>query len=352
MKNLDILKDLVLITAPSGFELPLVKYLYKNLKPYIKSKYIYIDSMNNLVVTIPGKLKESVMIDAHTDLCGFVVSNIDKLGLISVQHIGGGVNQTISARHINIITDKGIVPAVVDRNHAHLVGDENDEKINNISDAQLDIGIRGEDAVSKLVKIGDPCAFTPSFSILNSSKLYGKYIAGYGFDDKSGCFILLETIKRIVKMKTIPTKTLIFTFSAQEETGYTKALPLVERYRPSLFIEVDVTFATDYGNEDELEKEVGRCNLGEGIVLYRGADIANDVVNEISKIAKTSKSKIKIQYQASNGGIGYTATEVTHLGPKAVILGIPLRNMHSVVETINTKDLECGMNLLYEFLKR
>ena len=349
MRNLNILKDLVLIPSPSGFEEPLAKYIYKHLKPYVKGSNMYIDSMNNLVVLIPGKTKESIMIDAHSDLCGFVVSNIEKCGLINVQHIGGGVSQTASARHINIITDKGIIPAVIDRKHAHLVNDENEEKIEKLSDAQIDIGIRGEENVSKFVKIGDPCVYTPSFSILNSSAIDGKYIAGYGFDDKSGCFILIETIKKIVSMKATPTNTLIFTFSAQEETAYTKVVPLVEKYRPSLFIEADVTFATDYS--DNLEKEVGRCSLGDGIVLYRGVDVANDIVTIMSSIAKKSKSKIKIQYQASNGRIGYTATEVTHLGPRALILGIPLRNMHSVVETINTNDLEYGINLLYEFLK-
>ncbi|RLF27227.1 MAG: M42 family peptidase, partial [Thermoplasmata archaeon] len=118
------------------------------------------------------------------------------------------------------------------------------------------------------------------------------------------------------------------------------------KYKPDLFIEVDVTFATDYG--DSLEENVGKCELGKGGVLYRGVDIDKNSLRLLEKIAR--KNKIKIQYQASEGNIGYTACEVSNYPTKILIIGIPLRNMHTPVEIINSKDLDYIIRLLTLFL--
>ena len=202
--------------------------------------------------------------------------------------------------------------------------------------------------VLRKIKIGDPAVFEPSFHILSENKKLGKFICGQGFDDKAGCFILLEAIREIVKLKKKPYYTLVFTFSAQEETGYSKARPLAKKYKPELFIECDVTFATDYGVSDELEKEVGKCELGKGITLYRGVDIYEPILKLAYNIAK--KNQIKVQFQAAGNQIGYTATEVTYIPTRALAITIPLRNMHTPVETISMKDLRYGINLFKHLL--
>jgi len=343
--NLDLLKNLMLISSPSGFEGKLADYIVKYFKNKKRKNYIVEkDFQNNVIVTIPGSGKGTIMLDAHLDEIGFIVTNIDRDGLISLQYIGGGDSSILSARELLILTEKGIVNAVVNRKHAHLVTDEEDENIIDIKDAQIDVGIRGRKAVSKIVKIGDPVIYKPTLF-----PLLGSALSGYGFDDKAGCYILMRTIEELKKMKRKSIPTLIFTFSAQEETYGSKAHPLVMKYNPDLFIEVDVTFATDYGTNDEMEREVGRCKLGQGIVLYRGVDIYKEGLKIVEGVAR--RNKMKIQYQASTGMTGYTATEVSKLlGARAMILGIPLRNMHTPVEIIDIKDLESGIKLLSYFL--
>jgi len=343
--NIDLLKNLMTVPCPSGFEEKLATYIIKYFKNKRGKTYIVEkDFQNNVIVTIPGKGKGTIMIDAHLDEIGFVVTNIDRDGLISLQYIGGGDSSIISARELIILTEKGIINAVVNRKHSHLVTDEEDENIINIQDAQVDIGLRGRKAVSRVVKIGDPIIYKSTLF-----PLLGNALSGYGFDDKSGCYILMRAIEELRKMKRKPIPTLIFTFSAQEETWGSKAHPLVMKYNPDLFIEVDVTFATDYGTNDEMEREVGRCRLGQGIVLYRGVDIHKEGLKIAEGVAR--RNKIKIQYQASTGMAGYTATEVTKLlGTRAMIVGIPLRNMHSPVEIIDIRDLEAGSKLLSYFL--
>lgn len=342
-KQIKLLESLVKIPSPSGFEENIAEFIRQELLQYLPKTKVTIDSQNNVIAIIKGTSEKTVMIDAHADEIGFVVKNIDKEGIISIEYIGGGDNSILSARNLVILTDRGKINAVVDRKHAHLVKEEEDEAIEHIHEASVDIGIRKRKKVTSIVKVGDPVVYRPSFNHLREG-----FFSGYGFDDKSGCFILMEVIREIVKSKKKPVPTLIFTFSAQEETGGKKCRPLIKKYKPNLFIEADVTFATDYPEVDE--REAGRCELGKGIVLYRGVDIYKQAEKLMEATAK--RFKIKFQRQASTGNIGYTATEVTHEGNgiKALILSIPLRNMHTSVETINLKDLIYGINLLTNFL--
>lgn len=342
-KQKKLLKALIEIPSPSGFEEKIAKYIKKELLQYLPRTRVEIDFQNNVIATIKGTSDKVIMIDAHLDQIGYIVNNIDREGIINVQQIGGLDNSIISARQLIILTDKGKINAVVDRKHAHLVADEDDEAIEDMSEAYIDIGIRKRKQVQKVVKIGDPVVFKPSFFPLRED-----YFSGYGFDDKAGCFILMEAIKEIVRSKRKPIPTLIFTFSAQEETGGTKAMPLVLKYNPDIFIEVDVTFATDYLDYKDMERLVGKCDLGKGIVLYRGVDIDKYILKLTESIAR--RNKIKFQYQASTGRNGYISDEMTCYGNKVIVVGIPLRNMHTPVETVNLKDLNYGISLLKHLL--
>ena len=344
-RQIILLKNLIETPSPSGFEENIARFIRKELLKFLPKNKIEIDFQNNVIVKLNTSSDKTVMIDAHLDTIGFIITNITKHGLINIKYIGGGDTQILSARHLNILTEKGIINAVVDRKHSHLITNEDDEKIDYCSEAEIDIGIRNRKQIHRIVKIGDPVVYKSYFYYLSEGKS-GKYYAGYGFDDKSGCYILLEVIRNIYKSRKKIPYNLIFTFSSQEETGKTKAKPLVKKYKPDLFVEVDVTFATDYGSL--MEENVGKCELGKGGVLYRGVDIDKNSLKFLEKIAR--KNKIKIQYQASQGNIGYTACEVSNYPTKILIIGIPLRNMHTPVEIINSKDLDYIIRLLTQFL--
>jgi len=343
--QIKLLENLVKIPSPSGFEEKIVEFIKQELLTILPKTRVKVDQFNNIIATIKGQTNDVVMIDAHIDKIGYMVTNIDKKGFISLGQIGGHDNGIISARNLVILTDKGKVNAVVSRKHSHLVEDEDDEIINHTYEALVDIGPRNRRKVQAVVKIGDPVICEPRFYQLRES-----YYTGYGMDDATGCFVLIETIREIIKSKQKPVPTLVFTFSVQEETYGRKLRPLLKKYNPKLFIEVDVTFASDWSDSEDNERESGKCELGAGIVLYRGIEINNECFKMINSTAK--RNKIKIQYLASRGSIGYSSTEITHEGNgiRALILGIPLRNMHTPCEVINLKDLNYGINLLTSFL--
>jgi len=345
-EQLGQLETLVRIPSPSGFESKIAEYIRQELCSIVSSSNITVDFQNNVACVIEGTSDHVVMIDAHLDQLGFIVNNIDSYGQISLAYIGGGDISILSARNFIILTEKGSVNAVVNRKPSHMVEDEIDETILRIYEALVDIGVRGKKKVGSVVRVGDPVIYQPTFEQLREH-----FYTGCGLDDKVGCSVLLETIRKIVISKKKPVPTLVFTFSAQEEVYGRKCRPLIKQYQPDLFIEVDVTFASDWDEESHaFERQVGSCRLGDGVVLYRGVDIDSGSLKLMESVAKANKKRI--QFQASTGQIGYTATEVTHeeSGVRGLIVAVPLRNMHTPVEIVNLKDMDCGVQLLSSFL--
>ena len=348
-KQLKILEQLLKIPSPSGHEGKIAKYICEELSEILPKKNIEVDFHNNVIATIKGQTRKKIMIDAHTDEVGFSIANVDKDGLISLKYIGYTDMAVLTSRDLIILNNKGRVNAVVDRKHSHLVGDEENEVFDDISEAQVDIGIRGRKQVLKHISIGDPVVYKTSFNTLINDKHQGLYLAGKAFDDKVGCLVLIEAIREIVNAKQKPVCDLVFVFSSQEEIGCKGAIECVRRYKPDLFIEVDVTFGSDY-LDDELEKEVGRCQLGKGIVIMRGTGIDPKGEKLLGVIAR--KNQIKSQVQSADPGVPYTSEYISDLngGIRTLTLGIPLRNMHCPTEIINMRDINFGTNLIKHFV--
>lgn len=345
--DIALLRHLIEIPSPSGYEKNIAEFMQDYLlKLGVDSKQLEIDKNFNLICTFNYNKDKTVLIDAHSDEIGFIISNVDRWGSISLQYVGGGDSTILTARHLNVLTKNGIIPAVINRKHSHLVYNEDTELNYSPEQADVDIGIRNRTDVLKYIHIGDPVVYRHNFRPL----LDGFY-SGYGFDDKSGCFILLKSIEALLKSKTKPSVNVVFVFSAQEETGNSKLLPVVRKIKPDMVIEADVTFATDYGNADEIEREVGRCELGQGVSLYRGVDIDEACWELATQIAR--QKKIPYQVQTSCGRIGYTSLEITGEanGIKAMVWGIPLRSMHAPTEVIHLHDLYTGSKLLTAYIQ-
>ncbi|KKL97169.1 hypothetical protein LCGC14_1837160 [marine sediment metagenome] len=342
-KDIKLLNSLLKIPSPSGFETTLANHIKKILSRIIPKNQIEIDFHNNVIATIKGKTDKVVMIDSHLDELGFLVNNINKEGYISLISVGGRDVTLLRGRNIVIISDKGVINGVIGTKPIHLIDNEKDEPPEYTCDVTVDVGIRKKKEIEKYFKIGDPVILKSNFT-----HLLGNNYSGAGFDDKAGCFVLIKIIENIVtKCGIVPTNTLKFTFSSQEEVGCKGALELVNKYKPDLFIGIDVGFATD--TADTSEKEVGKFELGKGIGIHRGINIYKPVNELLVKIAK--ENKIKTQFLATTGcdtNAGYIANKEG--GIKVLDLGIPLRYMHSSIEVINIKDLISGSNLLTKLL--
>jgi len=339
-----LLEALVKIPSLSGFEGKIAQYIKKQLLPYVSASKMKIDFQNNLVVTIKGKSKDVVMLDAHLDQIGFVVNNIDIDGYVSIEEIGGVDNDIVQARPVVIQTYKGkTINGVVDKKPIHYLEHGESTRANKHTDLEvnLDIGVRKSRNVNAHIRVGDPLMFKPEFG-----HLLEDYYYGYGFDDKIGCYMLMELIKHVSRKKNKPDNTLVFVFSAQEEIGKTKASVIARQFKPKVFIELDVTTATDVDAYEMFEREAGKCDLDKGIVIYRGVGIYPPLALALERTARQVKAKI--QFQATAGQTGYTNGEIAYT--KSAIIGIPLRNMHTPVEVLSMKDVNNGIKLLKNFL--
>lgn len=343
-KDLKLIKNLIQIPSLSGYEQKIAQYIKKQLLPYVPASRIKIDFLNNVSVTIKGVSNDVVMIDAHSDTIGYIVQDIDELGYVSIEEVGGVDTDITQGRPVIIQSYKGkTINGVIDKKPIHYIGEGETTVSNKHTDVQvnLDIGFRKGKNVGSYIRVGDPVTFKPEFG-----HMLEDYYYGYGFDDKIGCFMLMQLIKEISRKKIKPYPTIVFTFSVQEEIGKTKAPLLAKIYKPKIFIELDVTTATDVDAEEVFEREAGRCDLGKGIVIYRGVGVNAQVIQALSRTGKQCKAKF--QYQATAGNIGYSSCYVSD--SKTAIVGIPLRNMHTPVEVLNMKDVLNGIKLLKNFI--
>ena len=340
--NIELLHNLISIPSPSGYEENIAHYIHDHLAEIVGMGNIEVDSHNNVTVKIKGKTDKTVMFCSHQDEIAFLITNINRFGQISLMEIGGTDATLLSARHLHILTSEGIVNAVVDRKHVHLIRDVDDENIYDPSTAHVDIGTKDRNQIIKKISVGDPVIFKPELIQLSNN-----YYAGYGFDDKSGCYILIEAIKSIVSKKYKPEMNLVFVFSSQEEVeSSNKLAQVVRKHKPNLLVDLDVCFATDYGEIDDMENEVGRCNLGDGCVLFRGVDVNENCVQSLISILK--RKKIKYQIQAHPGDANFHGLMVNGEADniKSLPIGIPIRNMHSPVEVLDTDDLINGQKII------
>ena len=231
MKNqVNLLESLIRIPSPSGYEEEIAEFINQKLLKILPKSAVTVDMHNNVIAVVKGISDKTIMIDAHTDQIGFVVNNVDPQGFITLLAVGGHDRSVLTARDLIILTDKGVVHGVVNRRHAHLVDEDHLPDIIKMEEAAVDIGPRSKRKVKSTVRIGDGVVYDPMFHHLQES-----FYAGTGMDDKAGCWVVFQLIKRIVKSQKRVLPTMVFTFSAQEETGGRKLRPVIRKYSPDLF---------------------------------------------------------------------------------------------------------------------
>lgn len=339
MDDLKVLSEMVNILAISGKEKALSTYITQLICSMDTSDRLNItqDKHNNVTAVLPGTSQETVMLDAHLDQIGFVLSSITKEGMLVCYRIGGVSLAAVEAREMVVLTKNGPVPCVTDRKHMHFIEEEKDELPKKTFNIVFDIGCKTKEEAEALVEVGDYIGYKPTFGKLANNRVFGTAL-----DDKIGCIIVLKVLEFFLETKQTPTKTLIFSFSGQEETGITRLKPLIRKFQPNKLLEFDVTFATDYDRVDE--KEAGPCNLGDGLVVYVGN--LSDVNMKERLFQHAKELGLKLQKQVINGAGGYNSDAVYELGMDVTVIGIPLRNMHSPVEICSMDDIDSGVKII------
>lgn len=327
----DFLRRYLNNASPTGFESAGQKLWLEHLKPYVDTHFT--DNYGTAVGVINPAAKYKVVIEAHADEISWFVHYITKEGFIYVRRNGGSDHTIAPSMRVNIHTDKGIVKAVFGWPAIHVRTGKNDP-VPALDNIFLDCGCSSKEEVEKLgVHVGCVITYEDEFMVLNE-----RHFVGRALDNRIGGFMIAE-VARLLKEKNVKLPFgLYIVNSVQEEVGLRGAEMIVERIRPDLAIVTDVTHDTQTPMMNKIVN--GDVACGAGPVLSYGPAVHNNLLKLI--IAAAEKEKIKFQRAAVSRATG-TDTDAFAYGAAGVpsaLISLPLRYMHTTVESVHQRDVE------------
>ena len=340
---MNLLKKLCETPGISGFEERIQKIIKKELEKVTDE--VKVDKLGNIIGIKKAKKvsgespPRKVMIAAHMDEIGFMISFVDKDGFLRFAPVGGFDPKTLIAQRVIVHGEKDI-GGVIGSKPIHILEEEEKKKPPKIKDLFIDVGLK-KDEVSKIVKAGDFVTLDRNFKELND-----KIITAKAFDDRVGVYVMIESLKRIkdcyVDIYAVAT--------VQEEVGLRGAIVSSFSVEPDVGIALDVTIASDLPGTKE-EEMVTTLGGGTAISLMDSYTISNKkVVDFLRKVAEENK----IKYQTDillGGGTDAGAIQRSKSGVPACTISIPTRYVHSVVEMCHKEDIENSIRLMSKFLE-
>lgn len=336
-EQLVVLKEILNTESPSGCEGQLICLLQKHLHSICKME---TDTIGNLYMY--ASQKETglrLMITAHTDEVGFQVTHIDDNGFIYFRGVASADIHTIPGSEVVLLSKRGNVDGVVGKKSPHVQGKEEKNKTLQIEDLWIDCGFSTKEEANMYISPGDYLTLKPNvhFSVNN------KRVISKALDNKISVFILVDVIKRLVKMD-IPIS-VIGVATTQEELGCRGSIVAANRIKPDISLSLDVGIASDIPNMDL--QQYGKFELGKGVGIVHNANNNELLVQSLISTAKEGK----IAYQEtiglrSTGGTETSNIQLSMQGVATANISIPNRYIHSLVEICDLSDVEGAIDLL------
>ncbi len=327
--------------SPTGFESSGQKIWLDYIKPYIND---YISDVYGTVVGVVNpKAAYKVVIEAHADEISWFVNYITDEGYIYVRRNGGSDHQIAPSMRVNIHTDKGIVKGIFGWPAIH-VRDSGKEETPTLKNIFIDIGAESKKEVDEMgVHVGCVITFEDGLMELNKN-----YLTGRALDNRMGGFMIAEVARRLSENKKKLPFGLYIVNAVQEEIGLRGAEMISRKIKPDLAICTDVTHDTQSPMYNK--KESGNLKCGAGPVLCYGPAVQNNVLKMI--IDTANKKKIAFQRQAVSRSTGTDTDSFAYSaeGVASALISLPLKYMHTTVETVHKADVECVIELIYEVL--
>jgi endoglucanase len=341
--NTTALLDILATPSPSGWE-KAGQAKWIGLASKVSDK-VETDAYGNAWAVLEGSEKSGprVMLEAHSDEIGFIVRHIDDKGFLSIAPIGGSDRTLAAARRISIFGSKGIVGGVIGNTAIHLRKSDKD-KIPEWKDHFVDVGAKSAaEAASLGLRVGNPAILDSA-----SEEFSGGHLVGRALDNRIGGFVLSLVLEILHGGKSRPQATTFAVNCVQEEIGSHGAKMAAHRLAPTVALIFDVTHATDTPGIDV--KEHGLVELGKGPTLSHGAANHPLVVARLIDVA--GRENIPLQHEAISRSTSTDADVIyTALGGiPCALISIPLRYMHSPVETVSLEDIESAARLAAGFI--
>ena len=327
--------------SPTGFESSGQQIWLEYIQPYIDE--YFTDTYGTVVGVINPESEYKVVIEAHADEISWFVNYITDDGYIYVRRNGGSDHQIAPSKRVNIHTKKGVVKGLFGWPAIHVRQGEKEEAPT-LKNIFIDTGCSTKKEVEDLgVHVGCVITFDDELMTLND-----KYIVGRALDNRMGGFMIAEVARMLHENKKSLPFGLYIVNAVQEEIGLRGAQMIAERIKPDLAIITDVCHDTCSPMYDK--KVSGLQKAGDGPVLTYGPAVHNNVLDMIIDVAE--KSKIPFQRAAATRATG-TDTDAfaySNEGVASALISLPLKYMHTTVETVHENDVDNVIKLIYEFV--
>ena len=339
----DILRTLVNTASPSGAEGNL-KEIFNGLR--YRHFRLYQSANKSLYYILNRGSKHTIIFDAHIDQIHARIRTVREDGIIIARPIGFDA-ESFSGQRVIIHSATRDIEGIIQTQPPHL---NQVTKTNNIKENKfmyIDTGLTQKE-LSSLVINGDSITFDAEYKEIGRN-----YITGPGLDNKASAFVLINLMHRLDK--TPPNCNIIVNFSSREEVGSSTINYIMNHSKLSELFAGDVSLIvvdTHLGIQntavDEHEIEVN-IDIGKGPTVENDATTSQEMLRTVQRIAK--KRKIPIQFQYTDfGGTNKTNYDLV-VNAKSIDIGVPLRNMHSAVETVDKRDLKWTEELLYAYIQ-
>ncbi len=338
-----LLEKLSNAPGPPGAEEPVRAIMVAEMKPLSDS--IRYDGMGS-VIAQQGSAGPRIMIDAHMDELGGMVRRITPGGFLTMQMLGGWLDQALVDQRWVILGSKGPVHAVTGIRDIHVVPADDRGKVFPRDLMYLDVGAKtAEEATALGLEPGDPVVPDSPFVELNGT---GNYL-GKAWDDRVGCAALLEAMRRTAKLPYA--NQLFFAATTQEEIGLRGARTAAQVVKPDIGIAIEGGIAGDTfaGHPEETQAKLG---AGPGIFLYDSSALANRKF--VSLVKDTAKAKgLPLQLDLVQGyGDDSAEIQESNGGVPTVNLVAPIRYTHAHNGILNRKDFDQLVDLIVDLLLR
>ncbi len=332
--NTKLLAEICTTPGAPGFEQKVRELVIRELTPYVDQ--IDIDNMGNVYTIKKGKDVKRVMVGAHMDEIGFMVTHIDDKGFIRFHTLGGFDPKTLTAQRVIVHGKKDIIGVMASK-PIHVMSPDERNKVVKLSDYFIDTGLTKEEVLEN-IKIGDPITREREFIEM------GQCVNSKSLDNRLAVFILIETMKSL-KDKEVPFD-VYGVFTVQEEVGIRGANVSALKVNPDFGFGLDTTIAFDLPGAAAHEMIT---KLGEGTAI-KIMDASTICDYRMVNFMKQTAEKHGIKWQAEILTAGGTDTagiqRMTQGGSIAGAISIPTRHLHQVIEMAHRDDIQGSIDLL------
>lgn len=342
MRLVEALEKLSNANGVTGRENEVRELMKKYLKPYVDE--VREDKLGNLITFKEGKKDApTVMLAAHMDEIGLMIKNIKKKGFLQFTKIGGIDDRILLAQKVIVHTDKGPLNGFTGCKPVHIQSEAEKKKVIESDKMFIDIGAKDKEEAEKMgVQVGDVVSFDTKFARLSNGVVLGK-----AFDDRVGCAMMIETVKRLQKVDC----NLYAVGTIQEEVGLRGATIAAFQVAPDVGIVLESTVAGDMPGVGEGEAP---AKMGEGPVITV-ADAGLIAHPKVLRLLIDSAKENSIPYQLETGIRGATDAARIALSREGVpsgIIAVPARYIHSPAAILNIDDVDKAVQLAVAAIRK